>query len=406
LTFRDAAAMGSPTVTTDTRPQAGRIIHKPWKRTLATITSPNRGSEAELATKKRLEKWEESSKKHCLSILPACHSAESECVSETSTKTSLDPFNKSSAISRYSADLEDSWIMSFINGVQDAAPPPKAVVAQLESFMDSCPIHDETDRTIKGSWNQYEQACSVDVDIYRKGEALDFCADILVSTTQILRCTVFQIRQQLYPSNPKAPALDELDKMSSPPSMIDASAVDEVGVAEANVLHMLLEKLRLARQEPETDVVPEEGGDGNSDSPSGGTTGIAKVDSRNSSSQLSSGVSSQVGQKRHRLPGGSPDSDDDKDEDENPKRRNERKPRRRAPRLPEDLGCPFYKHDPEKYGGRGGCSEYSHHNMSILLRVSNHRATDLLACLYRLTQTGPHRWKTQEPERHRRESMA
>jgi hypothetical protein len=156
--------------------------------------------------------------------------------------------------------------------------------------------------------------------------------------------------------------LDLPQTETSPPNGDKGSSRRKIANLETNLLPRVVKMHRMVSQNSPWTSIPEDV-DGN-----GGKrlqTGRAS-----SGSKYGSEGSANPGHKRPRgvtlLPGS-----DGEDGDGNLKKPDGRKPRGKGPRKPQEFGCPFFKHDPHKYGGRGGCREYSHDRVSILLRVSH-----------------------------------
>lgn len=144
------------------------------------------------------------------------------------------------------------------------------------------------------------------------------------------------------------------------PIVCDASSNSNAVLGRVNTVPLLFAKLWPARQDASIILAPGNGADDGRQR--------ERNSQKTSKDKARSEQFAMSNHKRSRqLPRG---SDDDDDDGENSKQPNGRKSRGKGPRKQNEFACPFFKHNPQKYGGRGGCREYSHEHVGNLLRVS------------------------------------
>ena len=144
------------------------------------------------------------------------------------------------------------------------------------------------------------------------------------------------------------------------PIVCKASSNSDAASGEVNKISMLFAKLSPVHQDASTILAQ---GDGAEDGRQ------QERDSQKTSKDKAR--SEQFDKPNHKRLRQIPRGSDREEEDDGPnsKQPNGRKSRGKGPRKQNEFACPFIKHDPQKYGGRGGCREYSHKNVGNLLRV-------------------------------------
>ena len=294
-------------------------------------------------------------------------------MAETKSKANQDLFKHGYLLDRY---LEDSSRPEIGQNLERIPQGQKTRTSELDSSMQAASISDGTVDTSAGFWrddkmtyNMNEPTCFT----YTQEEALDLYKNLFQSAKQLIRETFRIIDGRL---ELKTAALNELNQRHFERSTLSGGKVSpnhETDGVELNIVLMLMKKLWIACQDPISSSYPEDGaGNGSRVPQRGHKSSQKKAGNQGSSNPMSSQESSQRGQKRSRQPPRTPDSEDedDEDEDEDPKKAGGGGFRGTRPRSPNEFGCPFFKHDPETHGGRGGCREYSHKSVGILLRVS------------------------------------
>jgi hypothetical protein len=283
-------------------------------------------------------------------------------------------------LERYTADLEDSWVAEFIRSIERAPRVQKISSLQLrlnllvEKFLADCNL----DHIEQNGPGQNEKACLLDDHRYDEKEVLDRRQTSRQTSRQMSKHASSGIDipgpQRKLLTDAAVDELGQVQAESSPPSLTSMSSDDETNSCETSVVLILLQELWLAFTRAELADFVEDGGDDNSNSCKSSKT-VAKTGRAmpDTSTPVTTGDLSTLGPRRARLPGQSPDSEDEENND--PKKPGAKKPRGRGPRMPGEFGCPFFKHDPDKHGGRGGCRDYSHRCVGNLLRVSDSAAS-------------------------------
>jgi hypothetical protein len=170
--------------------------------------------------------------------------------------------------------------------------------------------------------------------------------------------------------NPYGRGEDQLVEISSPTHSSISSPLGPAKVSSDNaaadcvvrVFQRLLTKLWVACQDTSSTPRPRDGADDRSKG--------QHSSQKRSKSECSNEQSSKPGKKRRRQLPGNPGSECD-DDDDDPDIPEGRRARGRGHRQRSEFGCPFFKHDPDRHGGRGGCRDYSNENVSKLLKVSD-----------------------------------
>lgn len=287
-------------------------------------------------------------------------------MAEATSKDKHRPLKRGCMLKHYAEDLEHSWVVKFLQDLRGRWQGQETSLDQLDSFMNADSANtsfvlEDIEDSRDCSWRDKEKSYPMAHFIYRRGEDWDLCKDLFYTVTQLLddAFPTLSSRSELTES-----AINDLSQgkaKSSLPSLDEASSEDEIAGVEADIVHLLLTELWIASRDLQFTSVPENGADSGRKEQHGGQEGGGKK---------TRGVQSfQSGQKRPRLLPRTPESDGE-DDDSNSKKPERRRFRGRGPRMPNEFGCPFFKHDPDKHGGRGGCREYSHRNVGNLLRVS------------------------------------
>jgi hypothetical protein len=270
-------------------------------------------------------------------------------------------FKKDHLLEGFTIDLEESSVLRFMRDVEGVSQRQNTSFCHLDSFMNTSSALESIGDIHADLRGNNESAYSMDPFTCKKGEALDLGKDLQWSVKRLIDESLFPLHGQSEPTTAATCELARQQEKSSLPNLVRKSSADGLTKVEINLAPMLLTKLWIACQDPYLTPVPEDGaedagkGQRSSQKSSGGKGG-SKEPSRPS-------------QKRARQLN-STSGEDDYDGDGGSKKPSSRRSRGRGPRKQGEFGCPFFKHDPHKHGGRNGCRQYSHENVSILLRVS------------------------------------
>jgi hypothetical protein len=287
-----------------------------------------------------------------------------QCESKTkaSVKDTRVQFKKDYLLEGFTIDLEESSVLRFMRDVEGVSQRQSTSFCRLDSFMN-------TSSTLEGIGDVHadlrgnnESAYSMDQFTCKKGEALNLREDLQWSVKQPIDESFFPLHGQSEPTTAATCELARQQEKSSLPNLVQKSSADGLTNVETNLAQMLLTKLWIACQEPHLPPVPEDGAE---------DAGKGQRSSQKSSGcEGGSKEPSTLSQKRARQLNSTSD-EDDYGEDGGSKKSSSRRSRGRGPRKQGEFGCPFFKHDPHKHGGRNGCRQYSHENVSFLVRVSD-----------------------------------
>jgi hypothetical protein len=289
-----------------------------------------------------------------------------EDMTEATSKDEHRPLKRGCMLKRYTDGLEHSWVVKFLQDLRGRWQGQETSLDQLDTFMNADSTNtsfflEDIEDSRACSWRDKEKSYLMAHFIYPSGEDWDLRKDLFYTVTQLLDDTFPTLSSR---SEVTESAINDLSRgkaKSSLPSLDEASSEDEIAGVEADIVHLLLTEFWIASRDLPFTSVPENGANSGRKEQHGGQESVG---------EKARGVKSfQSAQKRPRLLPRTPESDgeDGDSELENPERR---RFRGRGPRMPNEFGCPFFKHDPNKHGGRGGCREYSHRIVGNLLRVS------------------------------------
>jgi hypothetical protein len=291
---------------------------------------------------------------------------------EETTKRRLEvnqePLEGGYLVRRYMADLEDSWIFKFMLNVERAAKGSHSFLTKNDSVTTRSSSPDEFEHTKANVWRDHEPTYSMDDFTYDDRGGSNLYDDLLQSTKNIFDKTFSptHIRSKL-----TREALCDLDQQrseSSLPSLDEVSSEDDIADLEANMVHMLMGKLWIACQDPSSTCGPQDGaGHGSRDQQSSQESSQNKAGSQGSPNRISTQRSSKLGEKRPRQPPQTPESEEEGDDRQSKKSVQ----RGKRARMPNEFGCPFFKHDPVMYGGRGVCPTYSNPSVPNVLKVGD-----------------------------------
>jgi hypothetical protein len=269
--------------------------------------------------------------------------------------------------------LENLGVSKSVRNVKRASQGRITTMDDLDSFMQTCSIPSDIDNTGATLWRDNETTYTMNeftCPSYSNGEAS-------YSKKDLFQPAKWRLHEPFSPINDRSKfTVTTTDELLQPHTENPTLGLDDVppktADVELKIVRTWLAKLWMAFQDPSSTSNPEDGAEyGSRDQQSGRERSKKKSGNQESSNTtMSSQESSKAGQKRSRQPPRTPDSDDEADDDGDPKKPGGGGFRGRGPRMLNEFGCPFFKHDPETHGGRGGCREYSHISVGILLRVS------------------------------------
>lgn len=264
-------------------------------------------------------------------------------------------------LKHYTSETTNLWIVKLYPKVDQASLAPDTSLNQLHWVLKTPSktasfILDALKDTRADSCRDHGKTCAMDKFPGNHGEALDLVSD---SPEWALEEDISWVDGQIGStiSLLSEPGQRPTDSLAM--SLENDASDNERADAEAHTINTLLTKLWIVWQNLSFISVPANGADDSSRRQQSCQQG--------GEHRVRGQVSSKLAQKRPSQLPESPESDEDRD----PKRPEIRKLRGRDHRFQNEFGCPYFKHDPEKHGGRSGCRVYSHKSVSILLRVCN-----------------------------------
>ncbi|ERF73007.1 hypothetical protein EPUS_07101 [Endocarpon pusillum Z07020] len=232
-----------------------------------------------------------------------------------------------SSSAHHGIDLKQSCSKKFIDVFTRASQTQVIASNQIESPLDTSPILAEIGDMITCSQKAIDRTYGLEKFIFPIAAALGLYED--QSAKQIINRSFLTIHVGSVFRKAAVGESGHLGDEIRTPIVCGASPNSDVASEEVNTISMLFAKLSPAHQDASITLAPGDGAE----------------DGR---------------QQEHR--------EEDEDDGENYKQPKGRKSRGKGPRKQNEFACPFFKHDPRKYGGRGGCREYSHEKVGNLLR--------------------------------------
>lgn len=273
--------------------------------------------------------------------------------------------------------FQDVVVSKLIRNIGQASQGQINSQVDLDMLVEICAISNSIDITSAASGRGHANKYTMDgftCSTYSNEEALDVQNYVFASTSSRLSESFCSINDQPKFSQKATSKLDQQHAKRPQPRLDELYS--EIADIKLRIVLMLLTKLWLALQSPSSASDPKDGSDNASRNQQRGyESNKNRVGNPESSNPMSSQESCKTGQKRSRqsprTPGSEEEDDEDDEDDEDPKKPGAGGVRGRGPRKLNEFGCPFFKHDPQTHGGRGGCREYSHISVSILMRVSD-----------------------------------